>query len=289
MTGPKRLIEDGTAFDRALLRAGREDRPSSDYERRVIAAAVFGTASAAGGALVQPSLIARLLRPQYLAIVALGAGAAALTSSAIERGAHPTATSLAAASSLAPELASTAATEPREASPTVAVPTSEQAEEQDIAPVITPDALPTAPPSAAPRAVGAALPVTPRAATAPGAGVAKAAADDVTAPATGASLQREVELLDAVKQSLRDGDPAAAERALDAYDTEFPAGTLKPEAGFLRIRSLLARGERARAVALGDEILARHPNSVHAKRIRAVLAPPKEGAADPGATHAPPR
>ncbi|MBX3209639.1 MAG: hypothetical protein KF764_31690 [Labilithrix sp.] len=47
---------------------------------------------------------------------------------------------------------------------------------------------------------------------------------------------------------------------------------MKPEAGFLRIRLLLAKGDAAGAAALADELSARHPDSVHAKRIRAALA-----------------
>ncbi|MBX3264735.1 MAG: hypothetical protein KF782_33995, partial [Labilithrix sp.] len=86
------------------------------------------------------------------------------------------------------------------------------------------------------------------------------------------SLQREVELLDAVKRGLRAGLSDEAERALDAYDAEFGQGAMKQEAGFLRIRLLLAKGDRAGAVALGEELLRRHPDNVHAKRIRAALA-----------------
>ncbi|MCW5834355.1 MAG: hypothetical protein KIS78_18290 [Labilithrix sp.] len=68
------------------------------------------------------------------------------------------------------------------------------------------------------------------------------------------------------------GAAADAARALDGYDAEFPRGTLRPEATVLRIRTRLALGERAEAERLADDFLARHPSSVHASRIRALLA-----------------
>lgn len=251
MIEPKRLIEEGTAFDRALLQAGREDRPPTDYARRVIAAvALMPTATA--GAAVSTSILARLLRPRWLTMVALGAAATLLVATRLPaegpREADVPARPVAPIAPTAPE----APLEKRAEPPLAHV----------AVPVTTPDALPNAPvPS-----------LQPRERRAPAATAQAPAANREPAPISGASLQREVELLDAVKQSLRAGATADAERALADYDAEFPSGSLKPEAGFLHVRVLLAKGDRARAVALGDELLARYPNTVHAKRIRAVLA-----------------
>ncbi|MBN9166056.1 MAG: hypothetical protein J0I07_34220, partial [Myxococcales bacterium] len=64
----------------------------------------------------------------------------------------------------------------------------------------------------------------------------------------------------------------AALRELDAYDAEFPHGLLRPEATVLRTRTLLAQGRREEAVKLAEDFLAKHPRSVHANRIRALLA-----------------
>lgn len=248
MIEPKRLIEEGTAFDRTLLQAGREDRPPSDYARRVIAAvALMPTATA--GAAVSTSILARLLRPRWLTMVALGAAATLLVATRLpaegsreaDAPARPVVTT-------APE----APLEKRE----------EPAAAHVAVPVTTPDALPNAPPPSA----------QPRERRAPVAAAQAPVANSEPAPISGASLQREVELLDAVKRSLRAGATADADRALADYDAEFPSGSLKPEAGFLHVRVLLAKGDRARAVALGDELLARYPNTVHAKRIRAALA-----------------
>src|SRR5690606_12304952 len=120
-------------------------------------------------------------------------------------------------------------------------------------PTVTPDTLPDAPARAA--------------ASAP----ARAAASPAPSGVPTASIAREVELLDGVKAKLGAGAADDASRALDAYDAEFPQGTLRPEATVLRIRTLLARGERARAEKLADDFLAKHPSGVHAKRIRALL------------------
>ncbi|MBX3220324.1 MAG: hypothetical protein KF795_07365, partial [Labilithrix sp.] len=79
MTSPKRLIDEGTALDRALLRAAREDRPAPDFERRVIAAAVGVALPAPAANLARPSLVARLARPRFVAMAAVGIGAAALS------------------------------------------------------------------------------------------------------------------------------------------------------------------------------------------------------------------
>ena len=274
MTAPKRLIDDGSAFDRALLRAGREDRPSSAYERRVIAAAstLSASASAAAG---HPSWLSRLVRPQYLAaVVAIGVGTAFVSSTSVRQG-----SSFEAASSAA-NATPNAKTQPEVSSapsPAMSSETSAEASPH-AAPVTTPEALPSAP---APVVTAARASVSAPAPVEPPARVVAAVSSS-----SGVSLQREVELLDSVKQSLRSGAHADAQRALDGYDAEFPSGTLKPEAGFLRIRLLLAKGDRAKARALGDELRTRYPKGVHARRIEAALA---ADAANEGQDQASPR
>jgi hypothetical protein len=125
--------------------------------------------------------------------------------------------------------------------------------------VVTPDSLPTAPTPAS-TAVRVVAPA------------ASAAALAVGTADTGASLEREIELLDGVKAKLGAGSAAEAARALDAYDAEFPRGALRPEGTVLRVRVLLLQGDRAAANKLADELLAAQPGSVHGKRMRALLA-----------------
>jgi hypothetical protein len=280
MTAPKRLIEEGTSFDRTLLRAAREERPSEDFERRVLAAA-SALPAARASTLVRPSLLARLARPRLLIVAALAGGA---TIFAASRSEHAASTPPASTATIPAAIEPSSPTEqpaplvtvdslPSVLSPVVAAPAPSPA------PPTTNVKVASAAPSGASKS-GAATPSGAFAASPPSpvASVAVAAEPRqepvrvADADATEPTLHREVELLDAVKRSLRTGTPAEAERALAAYDAEFPRGILEPEAGFLRVRVLLAKGERTAAVALGDDLLRRHPNSVHAKRIRAALA-----------------
>lgn len=250
MTSPKRLVDEGTSLDRTLLRAAREDRPAPDFERRVIAAALAPTTVAPP--LHSPSRLARLARLARpgLIVVAIGAGAAMVGRRGADR---PPAT--------APSVAVAQST-PVPAPPAAAAATSIPVEDEPIA-VTTPQRAPLP---------GVAAPVVASAPRGSGAPSTPPPVVDTAAKRALPSLGREVELLDTVKQRLKAGSPAEAERALDAYDDEFPQGTLKPESSVLRIRLLLASGQRARAIALTDEVLRRDPNSVHAKRMRALLA-----------------
>lgn len=249
MSEPKRLIEDGTEFDRTLLRAHRTELASPGYEQRVIAAALGATSPIDSDVAKdeKPSFVARFARPRYMAAIALGIGAAALAATAAQRTAPPV--PIASASAPPPVSAELAAT----------------AEPQEV--VTTPDALPNV-------LVPSAATVATRASAAPAPSAHGSDPPPTTSGGSGASLQREVELLDGVKRALRTGAHADAGRALDAYDAEFPQGSLKPEAGFLRVRLLLAKGDRAGATALGEDLLRRYPDTVHAKRIRAALAAP---------------
>ncbi|MBN9160436.1 MAG: hypothetical protein BGO98_27175 [Myxococcales bacterium 68-20] len=266
MTSPKRLLEEGSSFDRTLLRAARADRPSPELERRLIAAACGAVVPAPPASTTRPSLLARLGRSRFVAIGAIGIGASMLAVVSGESATPIAETSTPAVANPAP------LTEAREEAP----PTVEISPSESLA-VTTPDALPNVvtPAAVVPTSSPAAVTLVRREAVvlaaAPSTNEVPAPAE-ATAPATEASLQREVELLDAVKRSLRASALDAAERELDAYDAEFRRGTLKPEAGVLRIRLMLAKGDRAGATALGDELLRHHPDSVHAKRIRAVLA-----------------
>lgn len=59
----------------------------------------------------------------------------------------------------------------------------------------------------------------------------------VPRPSAGSSLALETALIDRARQALYAGDKEAALRALDDYDSRFPAGVLAPEAKKLRVRA----------------------------------------------------
>lgn len=87
-----------------------------------------------------------------------------------------------------------------------------------------------------------------------------------------AHLALEVAALRASDAARRGGRPADALRALDAYDRDFPSGTLRAEADAARVLTLceLGRADDARAVA--TRFLAQNPSSPLAARIRSSCA-----------------
>jgi hypothetical protein len=85
------------------------------------------------------------------------------------------------------------------------------------------------------------------------------------------ALARELEALDRARRSLARGDASAAKRELDAYRKEFPNGELAPEETVLRVRVLLALGQREDARALADDFEAAHPSSPYAARVHALV------------------
>lgn len=122
----------------------------------------------------------------------------------------------------------------------------------------------TAPPSATPASI--AVGDLPRVATAPAAGP----------PALGSAsaaggLSRELEALDRARRAVARGDAPGALRELDAYRREFPKGELAPEETVLRVRTLLAMGDRESARVLADEFEAAHPSSPYAARVHALV------------------
>jgi hypothetical protein len=258
MKEPKRLFESGSSLERSILGFGRDEAPSDDLSRKTLAAM-----AAASTASVAP-VASRWPRPRviYASAAAIGLGALLVVTGVVLHSSEPVSQERSAP---VPML---------EQAPPAPAPLSE-APKKEVA--VTPDSLPSAPdslprvptPSTASVPSGSTLVEPPRSAAvkAPPARHAAPAAGDVGS----ASIAREVELLDSVKAKLGGGDVAEASRVLDTYDSEFPSGTLRPEATVLRVRMLLARGDRAGADKVGNAFLAKHPSGVHAKRVRSLL------------------
>ena len=267
MTEPERLFEAGTPLERSILGFGRDDAPPDDLAQRTLASIAAVPAACASPA-PRPSTHAW---PRWIVVGACAVGLAAVVAG------------VAGGQDRVRALPAAAAPVPVRSPATSAEPEPEPADAKKSDAVVTPDSLPSAP----------ARPATPRAPS-PGARAATSPAEpppassasipppassaSIPPPASSASIAREVELLDAVKAKLGAGDASGAARTLDAYDGEFPRGTLRPEATVLRIRALLARGDREAAVALGDEFLASHATGVHAKRVRSLLEDRREPA-----------
>jgi TolA-binding protein len=234
MIEPRRILDDGDDFARALITGARAEHPSARSRRRVASALGIGSAA--------------VLILKWACFAGLAAAAISGATHVVHRGlwfsASPIAVSGGGARNGSPA-----------SSPSVALP-------------VVPVAAPAPPPeSAAPPAAAALVPHASALARAP----APAAAASST-PAQPSRMLAEAASLDAARVALTGGRPADALRALDDYRTRFPRGALAPEAQVLRIESLDASGDQAGARRLAAAFLRQHPDSPLAARIRKIAA-----------------
>ena len=135
------------------------------------------------------------------------------------------------------------------------------------------------PPAAAPRAPETTAAPPPRE---PARHVRRRASSVAAAPRSPEpTLAAEVQALEQAQRALAARDPAAAQRALDRYDADFPAGKLAAEGVVLRVRALLLAGERARALALARAFAARHPDGAYARQLDALVGGGGDASAAP--------
>jgi hypothetical protein len=163
-------------------------------------------------------------------------------------------------------------------SPGRAVPAAVQRHEARVPEPLEDVALPTEEPAAAPSAapVPVAEPSTRRrhhTRVAPA--VAPAAEESVAAPETpadAASRLREEAALVQRAERLLDSDPARALALTEERRRRFPGGALDQEAEVVAIDALLRLGRRADATVRARTFEAAHAGSVHARRIKRLLA-----------------
>jgi hypothetical protein len=91
------------------------------------------------------------------------------------------------------------------------------------------------------------------------------------AATTSAMLTEELGALDRARVALAKGDARRALEGLDGYDHRFPSGRLQLEAEVLRIDALVKLGRKDAARQHAEAFLRRHPNSVLATRVRALV------------------
>jgi hypothetical protein len=82
------------------------------------------------------------------------------------------------------------------------------------------------------------------------------------------SLADEVAQLQKAKLALKGGNPAQALAELTVYTQRFPRPMLGAEATVVRIEALSASGDAARAKSLAEGFLAKNPSSPYAGRLR---------------------
>jgi hypothetical protein len=85
------------------------------------------------------------------------------------------------------------------------------------------------------------------------------------------SVAAEVASLDRARSALAAGDAREALVRLSAHDAAFATGALQPEAVVLRVRALIAVGERGRAAEVANRFIAAHPESAQTGPLRALI------------------
>jgi hypothetical protein len=266
MTDPPRLIQScSDDFARAVLSSSRDDAGSSSAYQRTLASLGVGATvelaaeGAANAAVATLAPAAKLGFAGFMKLLSVGAALGVATVAGLELTITPAATPVPVPSaSLRDDL------------PVPVQPAAQQAL-RSPAPVLEP-APATAPArsirSTASPPVPSSVDPTPVAAES-----ASSAEFDARPPSVASSaLEREVHGLDAVKQALRRGDAREALSALGAYEREFAQGALAPEAQVLRVRTLLAAGDREAAQQAARRVIEADPNGRHAAVVRALLA-----------------
>jgi TolA-binding protein len=284
VTAPQRLIEADDEFERELIRSAHSDRPSSRaLERTLLGLGVelvklpSAMAGSAASGTLTGKITGTVLAKWLVTGVAIGVAgitgaqavghaleqharhmSAAPQRAAARPNAHATTAADRVASPPPPEnRLSVAASAPSASAPGAPLQIAAN-------PILEVSAAPiprTPPPVVAERSLGA-VPALPA--------VGSFALEAAHAPPP--RLADEMRLLDAARRVLASGEPRSALASLDNYERAFPSGALRPEASVLKVRALLAAGERASAEALAQRIILRAPRSEHADAVRAELA-----------------
>jgi hypothetical protein len=235
MTDPTRLIEEagGDALESSLLQLARNEGPSSDGRRKILAA--IAAASAASLATQQAQAASTAGKGMTVAKWSvLAVAAVAIPAAILLRSGDDAPTPLKSAPSALKAPASEVKATPLPAAPVQA---------EGPAPLALED-LPTLPS------------VAPATGTAP------------SSKQPQGSLADEVAQLQKAKLALKGGSPAQALAELNTYSQRFPRPMLGAEATVLRIESLSQSGDGARAKTLAEGFLVKNPNSPYAARLR---------------------
>ena len=83
-------------------------------------------------------------------------------------------------------------------------------------------------------------------------------------------------LLERARTAVAEGQPLVALQALDAYRTHAQSGTLRAESVLLRVRALLALGQRSAAEREAMPLIKAAPQSRPAARLRELIGVPND-------------
>ncbi len=264
MSDPSRLRDDATTdgFELALLRSARVDREPDDGVARALAtlglAATGGAVALAGSSTVSSSGATSSAGGGAGVAGAAGGALAANVSGVVLLAALAITGAVLgfSPSSDPPDVAgarpSLAAEGP--ATSSVSAPAPVAMPEGEAAVVVHVTDLPSAVPE--------------RASVAPARGTSPRA-PSVASPR--ATVADELALIDQARAAIASGDGAGAEKALDSYEVRFPNGSLVLEAKLARIEMLVARGDDAGALDLGERFLREHPRTPYERRVQVLM------------------
>jgi hypothetical protein len=281
MTETRRLLDDGTEFEREILASARLDAGSERGRRRAaiamsaaVVSATTATATSAVGATAGAGLGAMstgvAVKWVGIAVVALSvAGASARVASKVPSARSPAAPASSVQNGAPSAPVATPPLAPAAMPPAAQAATPPPAVPPDSTPVVV--ATSTQPAPAHPR------PVTPLVASAM-APPAQPPAEEIvaTSPPTepdvrAPDVRAEVSALGEARSALTRFDARKALERLEAYSREFPDGLLADEATILRIDALVQQREHAAAAALSRRYLDAHPRSPYATHLRSVI------------------
>ncbi len=264
MSDPKRLLEsEADDFERELLSSALNDRGSDRALQRTLvsigAGAALGVATTAAANAASSALGAATV----IKWLGIGALAGLVTAGGLDLAFH---------GSQAPAGSSTP--DPRAAPAQMIAAAEPRPEALHEAPTETPEAPGERATRRSPAPVASAAPeVGPSPPAGPSVGA-------LPAPVASAELLlREVRALDRAKSALSRGDAAGALAALDEHARSFPRAALAPEADVLRVRALVASGNRGAALTIARRLIARQPSSAHARAVSSLL--PELGTSNP--------
>lgn len=231
-------ILEATEFERRLLDAAGNERPSPELSARM--------ASALGlplGPSVTPLPAAKLAGLLPSGVIAAALGGAFGLWLLLRPSAEPSPKPAAVPANPAPPRAAAATHGPH-------VGVLSAAPGAEAAPVI-----PTPTPAPAPAAAN------------PLANAPTSAGKGSGDSAPGSDLREEIRAIDAVRGALAARNPAQALTLLRRYSSTYPNGTFGQEATVLRVQALEQSGQHAKAQALSRDFRGKHPNSPLSERL----------------------
>jgi outer membrane protein assembly factor BamD (BamD/ComL family) len=84
-------------------------------------------------------------------------------------------------------------------------------------------------------------------------------------------VHAELAALEQARSALATGEAARALSILDAYASDYPRGSMAPEATVLRVEALVRAGDLPAARRVGTAFLATSPGSAYAPRVRSLI------------------